>query len=106
MLKVSSKTVGVSIRDDSTVQIYSRAAIRPFSHRKAFDATTRLRYFTAMFGLSLGHLIILAFVVLLFGSRRLPELGHALGKGISAFKRGLEGKGADDKDDPKLPPGA
>jgi sec-independent protein translocase protein TatA len=56
-----------------------------------------------MFGLSLGHLLVLSVVVLLFGHRRLPELGHALGKGISAFKRGLEGKGADD-DDKKLPP--
>jgi sec-independent protein translocase protein TatA len=49
-----------------------------------------------MFGLSLGHLIILSVVVLLFGNRRLPELGHALGKGIGAFKRGLEGKDTDD----------
>jgi sec-independent protein translocase protein TatA len=52
-----------------------------------------------MFGLSLGHLIILTFVVLLFGHRRLPELGHALGKGMGAFKKGLEGKGVDDPQD-------
>lgn len=45
-----------------------------------------------MFGLSLGHLIILAVVVLLFGSRRLPELGSALGKGMNAFKKGLSGE--------------
>lgn len=57
-----------------------------------------------MFGLSLGHLLILTVVVLLFGHRRLPELGHALGKGIGAFKRGLEGKNVDDDDQPKLPP--
>jgi sec-independent protein translocase protein TatA len=44
-----------------------------------------------MFGLSLGHLLILAVVVLLFGSRRLPELGSALGKGMYAFKKGMEG---------------
>ena len=50
-----------------------------------------------MLGLSFGHLLILTFVVLLFGHRRLPELGHALGKGMSAFKRGLEGKDTDDK---------
>lgn len=57
-----------------------------------------------MFGLSLGHLLILAFVVLLFGHKRLPELGSALGKGVSAFKKGLEGKNTDDEDDhPKLP---
>jgi TatA/E family protein of Tat protein translocase len=45
-----------------------------------------------MFGLSLGHLVILMAVVLLFGHRRLPELGRALGKGLGAFKKGLEGK--------------
>ena len=55
-----------------------------------------------MFGLSLGHLIILGVVVLLFGHRKLPELGWALGKGMGAFKRGLEGKGLDD--DQKGPP--
>ena len=48
-----------------------------------------------MFGLSGGHLLILAVVVLLFGSRRLPELGSALGKGVHAFKKGLEGKSSD-----------
>jgi len=55
-----------------------------------------------MFGLSLGHLLIVTVVVLLFGHRRLPELGHALGKGLGAFKNGLEGKGLDDNevDDP------
>lgn len=45
-----------------------------------------------MFGLSLGHLLILSVVVLLFGSRRLPELGSALGRGVSAFKKGLAGE--------------
>lgn len=54
-----------------------------------------------MFGLSVGHLLILTFVILLFGHRRLPELGHALGKGMGAFKRGLEGKDQDDNSDPK-----
>lgn len=49
-----------------------------------------------MFGLSLGHLIILGIVVLLFGSRRLPELGTALGKGVGAFKKGLEGRDPQD----------
>jgi sec-independent protein translocase protein TatA len=50
-----------------------------------------------MFGLSLGHLLIVGFVVLLFGHRRLPELGGALGKGVGAFKRGLEGKDTEEK---------
>lgn len=45
-----------------------------------------------MFGLSLGHILVLTVVVLLFGSRRLPELGTALGKGLHAFKKGLSGE--------------
>jgi sec-independent protein translocase protein TatA len=55
-----------------------------------------------MFGLSTGHLVILLFVVLLFGSRKLPELGSALGKGIHAFKKGLEGGDENSKDQNKL----
>ena len=54
-----------------------------------------------MFGLSIGHLLILTFIILLFKAKRLPELGHALGKGIGAFKKGLEGK---DHEDPDVPP--
>lgn len=50
-----------------------------------------------MFGLSLGHLLIIGVVALLFGYRRLPELGSALGSGLSAFKKGLEGKDQDGK---------
>ena len=45
-----------------------------------------------MFGLSLGHMIVLGIVTLLFGSRRLPELGGALGRGMHAFKKGLSGE--------------
>lgn len=57
-----------------------------------------------MFGLSMGHLLILTIVVLLFGHKRLPELGHALGRGLGAFKRGLEGKNADDdNNNPQIP---
>jgi sec-independent protein translocase protein TatA len=52
-----------------------------------------------MFGLSMGHLLILAFVVLLFGHKRLPELGGALGRGLTAFKKGLEGKDKEDENE-------
>jgi sec-independent protein translocase protein TatA len=53
-----------------------------------------------MFGISLGHLFILLIVVLLFNARRLPELGSALGRGMHAFRKGLEGK---DRDPDVLP---
>lgn len=51
-----------------------------------------------MFGLSFGHLLILLVVVLLFQAKQLPGLGTAFGKGLRAFKKGLEGKDTDSKD--------
>lgn len=40
--------------------------------------------------MSIGHwLIVLFVVVLLFGVKRLPELGQSLGEGIRNFKKGL-----------------
>ncbi|MCO5141725.1 MAG: twin-arginine translocase TatA/TatE family subunit [Oligoflexia bacterium] len=44
-------------------------------------------------GISIGHLLIVAIVVLLFGAKRLPELGASVGKGMKAFKDGLGGVG-------------
>ena len=38
------------------------------------------------------HLIIVALVaVLLFGGRKLPELGKGLGEGLRGFKEGMKG---------------
>ena len=46
-----------------------------------------------MFGLGVSELlIILVIVVLLFGARRLPEIGSGMGKAIKNFKAGLSGK--------------
>lgn len=56
-----------------------------------------------MFGLSTGHLLIVLLVVLLLNARRLPELGSALGKGMLAFKKGIEGKSDDGPKDPNGP---
>jgi sec-independent protein translocase protein TatA len=44
-----------------------------------------------MFGLSFEHLIVLGIVLLIFGPRRLPELGHTMGKAIRNFKDALSG---------------
>ena len=44
-----------------------------------------------MFGLGAQELtIILVIVVVLFGSKRLPQLGEGLGRGIRNFKKGLQ----------------
>jgi sec-independent protein translocase protein TatA len=46
-----------------------------------------------MFGLGATELaIILAIVVVLFGARRLPEIGAGLGRAIKNFKSGVSGK--------------
>jgi sec-independent protein translocase protein TatA len=37
-------------------------------------------------------LIILGIVIVLFGARRLPELGSGVGQAIRNFKKGLSGK--------------
>jgi sec-independent protein translocase protein TatA len=38
------------------------------------------------------HLLVIAIVLLvLFGGRRLPELGKGLGEGLRGFKEGLKG---------------
>ena len=46
-----------------------------------------------MFGIGTTELfVILAIVVVLFGARRLPELGSGVGQAIRNFKSGLSGK--------------
>lgn len=44
-----------------------------------------------MFGsIGMQEIILVLFILLLlFGAKRLPELGESLGKGIREFKRGL-----------------
>lgn len=51
-------------------------------------------------------LLVLAVVLLLFGYKRLPEVGSSIGKAIREFKKALEGgdsqkSSSSDKDHPK-----
>ena len=39
-------------------------------------------------------LIVLAVVLLVFGAKRLPEMGHSLGAGLRGFKESLTGQQA------------
>ena len=46
-----------------------------------------------MFGIGTTELLVVfGIVVVLFGARRLPELGSGVGKAIKNFKEGLSGK--------------
>jgi sec-independent protein translocase protein TatA len=44
------------------------------------------------------HLLVIAVVLLvLFGGKKLPELGKGLGEGLRGFKEGIKGVTEDDK---------
>ena len=46
-----------------------------------------------MFGLGFNEILVIVLIIaLLFGARRLPELGSGLGKAIKNFKAGVTGK--------------
>ena len=46
-----------------------------------------------MFGIGMTELmIILVIILVVFGARKLPEIGAGLGKGIKSFKSGMSGK--------------
>jgi sec-independent protein translocase protein TatA len=57
--------------------------------------------------LSIWHILILvAVVTLMFGAKRIPEIGASIGKGIQAFKRGLQDTGSAIEEPPPPPPAA
>jgi sec-independent protein translocase protein TatA len=62
-----------------------------------------------VFDPSPAHVLVLIVILLLvFGPKRLPELGRGLGRGLREFRSGLhrggEAEGPADEDEP--PPGA
>ncbi len=44
-----------------------------------------------MFGISFEHLVIFGIILMLFGPKRLPELGNTMGKAIRNFKDSVSG---------------
>ena len=47
--------------------------------------------------------MVLAVMLLLFGSTKLPKLARSLGSSMTEFKKGLRGEGeVDDEDKPKI----
>lgn len=53
------------------------------------------------------ELVVIFFVILLlFGAKRLPEIGRSLGKSLRDFKRAIQGQDSDEdekKDKPNSP---
>jgi sec-independent protein translocase protein TatA len=52
--------------------------------------------------LELAVVLIIALVI--FGPKRLPELGKSMGKGIREFKSSIAGEDEDDDDEERKPP--
>ena len=55
-----------------------------------------------------GLVVILIILLLVFGPKRLPEMGRSLGRGMREFKDSVTGRRGDDDDDEldELPPAA
>jgi sec-independent protein translocase protein TatA len=54
-----------------------------------------------MLGLSGEHILVLLVILLIFGPKRLPELGHSIGRTMKNFKDALNGGGQE-----SIPPAA
>ena len=56
-----------------------------------------------MRGVSFGSLLLIfLLVLLLFGTKRLREIGHDLGEGIRSFRKGMQEEVSQEKDEPPL----
>jgi sec-independent protein translocase protein TatA len=47
-----------------------------------------------------GLVVILLVLLIIFGPKRLPELGRSLGRGMREFKDSVTGSGRDDDEEP------
>ena len=46
--------------------------------------------------------VVLIIALIVFGPKRLPELGHSLGKGIREFRSSVSGENKDEDEDEKV----
>ena len=49
-------------------------------------------------------ILIILIIVIIFGARKLPELGKSLGEGIKNFKKSIGGKDKDEDTPSDTPP--
>jgi len=59
-----------------------------------------------MFGFSGEHLLVLLVILLIFGPKRLPDLGHSLGRTLKNFKDAMGGNHTEPTSPPaqQIPP--
>jgi sec-independent protein translocase protein TatA len=48
-------------------------------------------------------LVVLAVVIIFVGGKKLPEIGHGLGKSISEFKKGIGASSREEEEKKKIP---
>jgi sec-independent protein translocase protein TatA len=48
--------------------------------------------------------IVAIIALIIFGPKRLPELGRSIGDGLREFRSSVSGENRDDEDDDELPP--
>jgi len=69
----------------------------PKAHAPAFGSGKRWYSRLVPFGIGIWEVLILLLVVLLvFGPKRLPEMGRSLGRGMREFKDSISGKDDDE----------
>jgi sec-independent protein translocase protein TatA len=49
--------------------------------------------------------VVVIFALIIFGPKRLPELGKSMGKGIREFRSSISGESDDDDDAPEIDSG-
>jgi len=62
-----------------------------------------------MFGFSGEHLLVLLVILLIFGPKRLPDLGHSIGRTLKNFKDAMGGNQQEQAPPPpaqQIPPSA
>jgi len=103
----SSATCRFVISSSAISPMVPAGRFRPPSLGRARSAQGNRYALRMPFGIGIWELLILLLVLLLvFGPKRLPEMGRQLGKGMREFKESVSGKDDDDRVDEmaELPP--
>ncbi len=61
-----------------------------------------------MFGIGHGPelIVILVVALLVFGPKKLPEMGRSIGKTVTEFRKGISEMGKEKEDEPRATPAA